>query len=203
MAKFLELKQNVNTYQVIEVEIHMEILEMNLMEHTEFSLLRLKFFLAWLETFFSWKCAMTLSSSSKLCTELSQIYWEAARVNERDVQLLFTGRREAKRRNSSAEMKMNVVVSFSRKFYQFFPWIWRALTIFLANLENFSWINMPESFKTHPQLLRIFCFDVLNNIWNTLSFLRVSFFTFSVQLTSLLQFSNLDPSNVMSDNGEA
>ena len=25
MAKFLELKQNVNTYQVIEVEIHMEI----------------------------------------------------------------------------------------------------------------------------------------------------------------------------------
>ena len=120
MAKFLELKQNVNTYQVIEVEIHMEILEMNLMEHTEFSLLRLKFFLAWLETFFSWKCVMTLSSSSKLCTELSQNYWEAARVNERDVQLLFTGRREAKRRNSSSEMKMNVV-SFSRKFYQFFP----------------------------------------------------------------------------------
>ena len=119
MAKFFEIKQNVNTYQVIEVKIHMEILEMNLMEHTEFSLLRLKFFLAWLEIFFSWKCAMTLSSSSKLCTELSQNYWEAARVNERDVQLLFTGRREAKRRNSSSEMKMNVV-SFSRKFYQFF-----------------------------------------------------------------------------------
>lgn len=52
MAKFFEIKQNVNTYQVIEVKIHMEILEMNLMEHTEFSLLRLKFFLAWLETFF-------------------------------------------------------------------------------------------------------------------------------------------------------
>ena len=86
--------------------------------------------------FFSWKCVMTLSSSSKLCTELSQNYWEAARVNERDVQLLFTGRREAKRRNSSSEMKMNVV-SFSRKFYQFFPWIWRALTIFFGKFREF------------------------------------------------------------------
>ena len=99
-------------------------------------LVAIEIFSCLVRNFFSWKCAMTLSSSSKLCTELSQNYWEAARVNERDVQLLFTGRREAKRRNSSSEMKMNVV-SFSRKFYQFFPWIWRALTIFFGKFREF------------------------------------------------------------------
>ena len=139
----------------------MEILEMNLMEHTEFSLLRLKFFLAWLETFFSWKCAMTLSSSSKLCTELSQNYWEAARVNERDVSAVVygaprseVGTTERRTKNSASEVKMNKrTISFSRKFYQFIP-----VNVFEKRRDNSianvlyvrmciyfrEWIDMPE-----------------------------------------------------------